>query len=58
MWGCGKEAKYRWDTQSDCTAKILWRYKNLVLYSPDPPLLFGGASGNKIKFSVNHAYSL
>ena len=37
---CGKEAQYRWNnyqiSQSDYAAEIPRRYKNVVLYSPDP----------------------
>ena len=31
--------------KSDCGAEILLRYKDFVLYSPDPPFLYGEGSG-------------
>ena len=42
--------QYRWDncrfSQSDCTAEIPRRHKNLVvIHSPDPPFLLGVLKG-------------
>ena len=37
---CGKEAQYREiiaiSANQICATEIPWRYKNVVLYSPDP----------------------
>ena len=45
----GKEAQYRWDnchiSQSDNAAEIPRRYKNVVLYSPDPLFPLGVLKG-------------
>ena len=41
-------------SQSDCPAEIPWTYKNVVLYSPDPPFLFSveGGSGDETRFRL------
>ena len=42
-------------SQSDCPAEIPRTYKNVVLYSPDPPFLFSveGGSGDETKYKHN-----
>ena len=41
---CGKEAQYQ-ISQSDCTAKILWRYKQVVTRPPFPLGVLKGGTG-------------
>ena len=44
---CGKEAEIIATSANQIVPWRNRRYKNAVLYSPDPPFLFGGGSGYK-----------
>ena len=55
---CGKETQDNCHiSQSGCPAKIPWTYRNVVLYSPDPPfpitVLKGGSGDETILTQVS-----